>query len=87
MANHKSAMKRVRQNEKRRLANRIAKAKMKTLMKKFFETKNKEEAEKIYKEAVAHIDRISLRGRLHKNNAARKKSRLTVHLNKLSAAE
>ncbi|UCH66858.1 MAG: 30S ribosomal protein S20, partial [Ignavibacterium sp.] len=47
----------------------------------------KEEAEKLYKEAVSVIDRSVDKGKIHKNTAARKKSQLTRHLNSLASAE
>ncbi|CAG0944167.1 30S ribosomal protein S20 [Candidatus Brocadiaceae bacterium] len=81
MANHKSAEKRIRQNKKRRELNKASLSKMKTLVKKVYSAATKEEADAAYKEAVAYIDRISVKGRIHKNNAARKKSSLTLHVN------
>ncbi|MBD3409310.1 MAG: 30S ribosomal protein S20 [Ignavibacteriales bacterium] len=87
MANHKSAKKRIRSNERKRVINRLSISKMKTLVRKALETTEKSEAEQTYREAVAHLDRIAAKGRIHKNNAARKKSRLTRHLNEVSGAE
>lgn len=65
----------------------MAESKIKTYYKKTLTTTNKEEAEKLYKEAVAILDKSVTKGRLHKNNAARKKSKLTKHLNGVSAAK
>jgi len=56
---------------------------MRTLTKNVFESSNKEEAMKAYKEAVAYLDRMSTKGVIHANNAARKKSQLTRHINAL----
>ncbi|GJQ31647.1 MAG: 30S ribosomal protein S20 [Ignavibacteriaceae bacterium] len=84
MANHKSAEKRIRQSARRRDINKASLSKMKTLVKKVLSTNTLEEATAFYKEAVAHLDRISVKGRIHKNNAARKKSRLTLHVNSLT---
>lgn len=87
MAHHKSAKKRIRSSEKKRIVNQMAESKVKTHYKKTLTTTNKEEVEKLYKEAVAILDKSVTKGRLHKNNAARKKSKLTKHLNTFSAAK
>ncbi|KAB2907823.1 MAG: 30S ribosomal protein S20 [Ignavibacteriales bacterium] len=84
MANHKSAEKRIRQSARRREINKASISKMKTLVKKVLASTNIDEATPAYKEAVAHLDRIAVKGRVHRNNAARKKSRLTLHLNSLA---
>ncbi len=83
MAHHKSAKKRIRQNEVRRLRNKAALSEIKTLMKKVRSAQNKEEAEKLLREAVSKIDRNVSKGRLHKNTAARRKSQLTRFVNSL----
>ncbi|MCF6271486.1 MAG: 30S ribosomal protein S20 [Melioribacteraceae bacterium] len=85
MANHKSAKKRIRQSEKKRVRNQAAQTKMKTLIKKVHTTKEKAAAEVVLKDAVSFIDKSVTKGRLHKNTAARKKSSLTRHVNKLEA--
>ncbi len=87
MAHHKSAKKRIRSSEKRKKINKMTDSKIKTVMKKTLATSTKEEVEQLYKEAVAIIDKGAAKGRLHKNNAARKKSRITKHLNELVAAK
>ncbi len=85
MANHKSAKKRIKTNEKRRVRNRATISKLKTLVKKVEAATEKAEAEVLYKEAVSYIDRIATRGKIHKNTAARKKSALTLLVNGLAA--
>ncbi|NOX66760.1 MAG: 30S ribosomal protein S20 [Chlorobi bacterium] len=85
MAHHKSAKKRIRQNAKRRVRNQATLSKIKTLMKKVHSSTDKTEAEGTLKEAVSFIDKAVSKGRLHKNTAARRKSSLTRHVNKLSA--
>jgi small subunit ribosomal protein S20 len=85
MAHHKSAMKRIRSSEKRRQNNKSVISKIKTLYKKTLNLIDKEELEKAYKETVAFIDQSADKGYLHKNNAARKKSKLTLHLNKVTS--
>lgn len=87
MANHKSAKKRIRTNERKRVMNKMTSSKIKSSMKKVLESEKREEAEKNYKEAVALLDKSATRGRLHKNTASRKKSRLTKYLNGLEVKE
>lgn len=87
MAHHKSAKKRIRSSERRKAINKMTDSKIKTVVKKTFATDKKEELEVLYKEAIAILDKGTSKGRLHKNNAARKKSKLTKHLNKVTAAK
>ncbi len=87
MAHHKSAKKRIRSSEKKRDANKMVESKIRTYYKKTLSATNKEEVEKLYKEAVAILDRSVTKGKLHSNNAARKKSNLTKHLNSVSVAK
>lgn len=87
MASHKSAKKRIRTNERKRIINKNAHSKIKTLVKKTLDSKDKTEAEKNYKEAVSLLDKNTTKNRIHKNTAARKKSQLTKHLNSLTAAK
>ncbi len=84
MASHKSAKKRIRTNERRRATNKSYESMLKTHYKKVLETENKDEAEKLYKEAVAVIDKSANKGIIHSNNASRKKAALTKHINKLN---
>lgn len=83
MANHKSAKKRIRTSEKRRVRNKASLTKMKTLIKKVLGSKDKVDAEIKLKETVAYLDKTSGKGRIHKNNVARKKSKLTKFVNGL----
>ena len=87
MANHKSAKKRIRTNEKKRVRNKITSTRIKSTMKKVLGAEKIEEAEKDYKEAIALLDKSATHGKIHRNNAARKKSQLTKHLNGLQLAE
>ena len=87
MANHKSAKKRIRSNEKKRMVNKMAESKIKTHVKKVLASTDKEEAGKLYKEAVALLDRSTTKRKIHINNASRKKATLTKHLNSLQAAK
>lgn len=85
MATHKSAKKRIRTSARKAEINKRYVSKMKTSLKKAMTATQKEEAEKLYKEAVAVLDRASTKGLIHKNNAARKKATLTKRLNSLQA--
>lgn len=84
MAHHKSAKKRIKVSEKRRIINKDAASKLKTLVKKVKAQKEKTAAEPILRETVAFIDKTVSKGRLHKNTAARKKSSLTRFVNSLA---
>jgi len=83
MPQHQSAIKRVRQNEKRRKANRQKRSKMRTLYKKVLETDDRDRAEEYMKEATSYIDKMTAKGLIHQNNAARKKAKMTRHVNNL----
>ncbi|MCC5915382.1 MAG: 30S ribosomal protein S20 [Balneolaceae bacterium] len=83
MPQHKSAIKRLRQDEKRRKHNRTRRSKMRTLNKKVLSSTDKETAEQNLKAAVSLIDKLTVKGILHKNTAARKKAALTRHVNSL----
>ena len=85
MAHHKSAQKRVRSTKKRQERNKAALSKVKTLVKKVQSTDDAEKAQAYLKEAVAFLDKTAAKGRIHKNKAARSKSTLTKHVNKLVA--
>jgi len=86
LPNIKSAKKRVRVIKTKTLQNQMFKSQLKTTIKKFDVSLNegKAEAEVAYKNAVKKIDQAVSRGILHKNTAARKKSQLTLKLNKAS---
>lgn len=84
MPNHKSAEKRVRQNEKRRDINRSNRTKVRTYIKKLrsaLDSGKKPEIDQILPEAISVIDKSVQKGVLHANAAARYKSRLTVRAN------
>lgn len=86
MASHKSAKKRIRTTERRRIINKNSESRIRTLVKKTLNSTNKEEAEKTYQNAVSVIDKSVTKGIIHRNNAARKKAALTNHLNKLKTS-
>lgn len=85
MATHKSAKKRIRTNERRRLINKRNESKVKTLVKKTLASSDKTQTEKLYKETISVIDKSVAKGILHQNTASRKKSALSKHLNKVLA--
>jgi small subunit ribosomal protein S20 len=85
MPNTKSAAKRARQSLKRYLRNRAQRSKMKTLIKKVLRAAPRAEAEALYREAQAVMDRLATRGIIHKNKAARKKAQLQRHIAGLPA--
>lgn len=86
MAHTASAKKRIRQNEKKRLINRDYKSTMRTAIKKFLvaaDAKDMEKAQPAYEEAVQLIAKMGSKGVIHKNQASRKVSRLTLKLNSI----
>ncbi len=89
MANHKSAMKRNRQNQLQRLRNRANKSKMKGVAKKVVEAlelKAGDQAREALKAAIPVIEKTAVKGSIHKKNASRKVSRLTKRVNALLGA-
>ena len=84
MAHHKSALKRIRTSEKARLANRVYMKKMRRSIKMVLEAENKEAALPLLQQAESVLDRLALKGLIHKNNAANQKSRLHRHVNNLA---
>ena len=86
MPNIKSAKKRVLIAEARNARNKAEKSALKTAIKKFEAAAaegNRTEADGAYKVAVKKIDQATAKGVLHKNNAAHRKSALTLKLNKI----
>lgn len=79
----KQAKKRVRQAEKSRNHNRSRRSRMRSLVKAVYDIEDKADAEKALKDAVSYLDRMTVKGIIHKNNAARKKARLTKYVNNL----
>jgi small subunit ribosomal protein S20 len=88
MANHKSAEKRVRQNVRRNEVNRRNRSRLRTQIKNLraaIEAGNQDEAKTLLTKAVSVIDKAIQKGVLHRNAAARYKSRLTSTVNGMSA--
>ena len=89
MPNTKSAMKRLRSARRRWLRNRIYKGRARTAIKKarrLIEEGKLEEAREAVRLAVSALDKAAEKGIIHKNNAARRKSRLMRRLNQLERA-
>ncbi|MBX3014501.1 MAG: 30S ribosomal protein S20 [Caldilineaceae bacterium] len=88
MANIKSAEKRNRQAPKRTARNRIVRGSTRTAIKKARTAIESNDATSVeaVKSAIQTLDRAATKGVIHKNNAARRKSRLMQALNKLQAA-
>lgn len=77
MANHKSALKRVRQDAKKRLINRYYKKSTRTSIKNLREMTDKKEAEAFLPKVISMIDKLAKKNTIHKNKAANLKSKLT----------
>ena len=87
MANIKSAKKRLLVNQTKALQNQMVKSQLKTVIKKFnvaVEAGDKALASELYRLAVKKVDQAVAHGILHKNNAAHKKSQLTLKFNKMA---
>jgi small subunit ribosomal protein S20 len=76
MANHKSALKRIRGNEAKRVRNRYQLKTARTIIKKLRTTTDKKVAVELFKTAQGVIDKLVKNGIIHKNNGANKKSGL-----------
>ncbi len=86
MPNIKSAKKRVLVNEAKAARNKAARSALRTDIKRFaaaVEAGDKAQAQSAYTVAVKAVDKAAASGLIHRNNAARKKSGLTLRLNKL----
>jgi len=83
MAHHKSALKRIRQNEKKRAHNKYYAKTMRNALKALRNTSDKEEATKLFPKVVAMIDKLAKKNIIHKNKASNLKSKLAVKINQL----
>jgi len=89
LANSKSSLKRIRVAERRRIRNKPFRSAAKTYVKRAegsIATGERDAAVAAVSSAVAVLDRVASKGVIHKNNAARRKSRLMAKLNKLASA-
>ncbi len=83
MANHKSALKRIRANNAKRLRNRYQHKTTRTFIKKLRETTDKVEAQELFKKVSGMLDKLAKRNIIHKNKAANNKSKLASYVNSL----
>ncbi len=86
MANIKSQIKRNRQNEKRRLRNKATRSELRTREKAAFEAAGSDNEAEALRQAIRRIDKAAQKGVIHKNTAARKKSRLVAKVKALAEA-
>lgn len=89
MANHRSSLKRMRSSEKRRQRNRIVRGRARTAIKKtrtLIVQENWDDAGAALQSAISALDSAAQKGIIHKNNAARRKSRLMKQYNQALAA-
>ena len=80
MANHKSALKRIRSNETRRVVNKYQHKTTRSAIKKLHELTDKKEAEKLFPSVVSMLDRLAKKNVIHANKAANLKSGLAKHI-------
>jgi len=80
MANHKSALKRIRSNEAKRLRNKYQHKTTRNAIKKLRDLESKKEAETMFPDVVSMIDKLAKKNIIHANKAANLKSNLTKHV-------
>ncbi len=83
MANHTSALKRIRSNNAKRLRNRYQLKSTRTFIKELRNSTDKVTAQELLKKVTAMIDKLAKRNIIHKNKAANNKSSLTKFVNSL----
>ncbi len=83
MANHKSAIKRIRQADARRLRNRYVAKTTRNAVKRLREVADKEEATKLYPSVCSMLDKLAKKNVIHKNKAGNLKSKLAAHVRAL----
>ena len=83
MANHKSSLKRIRQDKKKNLHNRYYAKTMRNAVRKLRAITDKEEAVKLYPTVQKMLDKLAKTNIIHKNKDANLKSSLCAHINKL----
>ncbi len=80
MANHKSAIKRIRQDRKKRLRNKSYKSFIKTVTKKFMKEQDPQKKEELLRELYSALDKAVTKGILHRNTVARRKRKAALIL-------
>jgi small subunit ribosomal protein S20 len=83
MANHKSAIKRIRSNDAKRVLNKYQHKTTRNALRKLRETKQRQEAEVMLPKVVSMLDKLAKRNIIHANKAANLKSGLQVRVNAL----
>ena len=83
MANHKSAIKRVRQSEQSRVLNKYQSKSTRNAIKQLRSTTEKAAAEELYPKVASMLDKLAKKNVVHKNKASNLKSKLTKHVNGL----
>ena len=83
MAHHKSAKKRIKQDEVKKIQNKYYAKSMRNAVKKLRLEENKETVAVALPKVVSMIDKLAKKNVIHKNKAANLKSSLAVHLNKM----
>jgi small subunit ribosomal protein S20 len=83
MANHKSALKRIRANDKKRLRNRYQHKTTRNAIKELRAATDKKAAEKLLNDVISRLDKLAKTNIIHKNKAGNLKSKLTKHVNAL----
>ncbi|MDR1202059.1 MAG: 30S ribosomal protein S20 [Tannerellaceae bacterium] len=84
MANHKSALKRIRQTNARRLHNRYYAKTARNAVRKLRATEEKAEAQALYPKVCSMLDKLAKKNVIHKNKASNLKSKLAKHVNALA---
>ena len=84
MANHKSAIKRIRSNAAKRLRNRYQAKTTRNAIKKLRGTSSRDEATPLLAKVISMLDRLAKKNVIHKNKASNNKSKLTKFVNGLS---
>lgn len=83
MANHKSALKRIRSSQVKRLRNRYQAKTTRTYVKRLRNTTDKKEAQELYNQVASMLDRLVKKNIIHKNKAANNKSKLAKYVSSL----
>lgn len=84
MANHKSALKRIRANAAKRLRNRYQAKTTRTFVKRLRASEDKASAEALLPKVISMLDRLAKKNVIHKNKASNNKSKLTKFVAKLA---
>ena len=87
MANHKSAIKRIRQTKTKNLKNRLQHKTTRNAIKVLKETTTKKEAEKQFTNVTSLLDKLAKNNVIHKNKSANLKSKLSKHVNSLKSVK